>query len=549
MLYACHQHEIWSKRTQIVFTVTLEGEQVGEGPRFALDGENFALGQVVGVGKHRLTITLPEALPFETNFFVWYGKHDLGPIDLKRTRGFLVISVSPAAPRLLVRGSHFSLALTNTTGITSSVPLDTYDIVADYGLIKDNCVAKVALDSGAVHVVRPRLGALVASCNQTGATYELYSSEKRRLSTGDLPIGLLWLQEGPYTLQVRHGKNTKEHQFIVQELSTNIVNIEFSYGAFSPSTEPPGAEILDESQAILGTTPATIRGLLIGKRTITLRKAGYEPVAVQIEVLPEATNVFHTNLVSRTYAGALRAAQTFNSRGDYAATLRAALDALQAKPGDEEALLLQTEALYQLALKRAKDAADRSDFTNAVREVREALQTHPGAPLAQGLLEEYSKQMGLQHEQILRRPSEIFANAEARWGNDGRLFKTQQTKTVMKPEVAREKILHAFLWDEPKISAVKNGVDREDLFDIQGTQEFRGGLRRFLVTGAHSPTNGTHIFYKVMEYKLTGRFGGAKEEIPLDPSDPSLSEQQRKQVSEGAKILRQKLGDAGVLGQ
>ena len=61
------------------------------------DGKPIISGQKIPLGNHTFAVTLPKGEPFSTNLFVWYGDHNLGTIDLKRTMGTLSVTADPPA--------------------------------------------------------------------------------------------------------------------------------------------------------------------------------------------------------------------------------------------------------------------------------------------------------------------------------------------------------------------------------------------------------------------------------------------------------------------
>ena len=70
----------------------------------------------ISLGSHRLIIKQPKAETFSTNFFAWYGRHDLGRLDLRRAMGTLVMTADPAAKMITISGPEFSLTFNNSTG-------------------------------------------------------------------------------------------------------------------------------------------------------------------------------------------------------------------------------------------------------------------------------------------------------------------------------------------------------------------------------------------------------------------------------------------------
>src|SRR4051812_13613729 len=89
-------------------------------------------GSQIDVGRHRLTLTHRKAETVTTNIFAWYGGCDLGDVVLKRSRATLALTVNPPAQSLLISGPEFRIELTNSAGLTSSIPTDAYLVTAKW---------------------------------------------------------------------------------------------------------------------------------------------------------------------------------------------------------------------------------------------------------------------------------------------------------------------------------------------------------------------------------------------------------------------------------
>jgi len=97
-LYGIRTHQRLMEKTRLDFTVTLQGQPHFEAST-TFDGKPMVSGQKISLGNHTFAVTLPKAEPFSTNMFVWYGGHDFGTIDLKRTMGTLSVSADPPIAR------------------------------------------------------------------------------------------------------------------------------------------------------------------------------------------------------------------------------------------------------------------------------------------------------------------------------------------------------------------------------------------------------------------------------------------------------------------
>src|ERR1700723_1471844 len=130
VLYGIRTHQRLMEETRLNFSVSMQGLAIDANASF--DGNPAFSGQKIPLGNHTFTITHPKGETFSTNMFVWYGEHDLGTIVLKRQMGTLSVSADPPAPFLFIRGSEWSVTLTNSHGFTVTVPTDQYTIESRY---------------------------------------------------------------------------------------------------------------------------------------------------------------------------------------------------------------------------------------------------------------------------------------------------------------------------------------------------------------------------------------------------------------------------------
>ena len=183
VLYGIRTHQRLMEKTRLVFTVTMQGQPHYEAST-SFDGKPVISGQKIPLGNHTFVVTLPKGEPFSTNMFVWYGEHNLGTIDLKRTMGILAVTVDPPAPFLFIRGPEWSVTLTNSSGLTTSVPTDQYTVESRYAHWDHTDDVTVFAGSTATWRIAPRLGAVRLSCNQSDATFQLLALDDRQEEAG-----------------------------------------------------------------------------------------------------------------------------------------------------------------------------------------------------------------------------------------------------------------------------------------------------------------------------------------------------------------------------
>jgi hypothetical protein len=138
VLYGIRTHQRWMEKTRLNFSATLAGQTVFPEAAATIDGQPIVSGQRISLGSHIFTVTHPKGETYSTNLHIWYGGQNLGTIDLKRAIGTLSVTANPAADWLVIRGPEWSMTLTNSSGLTKSVPTDQYEIEASYPPLEEN---------------------------------------------------------------------------------------------------------------------------------------------------------------------------------------------------------------------------------------------------------------------------------------------------------------------------------------------------------------------------------------------------------------------------
>jgi len=357
ILFGIRTHQRLMEKTRLYFNLTMQGKEerylqslldAGETPFGAtatFDGKTILAGQKIPLGHHTFTITHPKTEPFSTNLFIWYGAHDFGTIDLKRAKGTLVVIVDPPAPLLSVEGPEYSMTSTNSPGLNASIPTDQYTVTARYR--HSEWRQSVAVFANTINPLKvaPRFGSLQLTCDQSGATYQLLRLNDELVETGDLPASVSDLPEGTYKLVAWHHNHEWTEQLFVQAGRTNTLPVEFQYGTAVLDSTPSGAEVFTTDGRERGVTPLTLTELQPGPWKFNLKLYNYEPATATLAIAGNQTNTIHTNLVSQSYTGAMRAARQFMNDAKYDRAAESLADALRVQPGDSAATALQKEAV------------------------------------------------------------------------------------------------------------------------------------------------------------------------------------------------------------
>jgi hypothetical protein len=562
VLYGIRTHQRLMEKTRLNFSVSMQGQAIDATATF--DGKPAFSGQNISLGNHTFVVTHPKGETFSTNLFIWYGEYNLGTIDLKRAKGILAVTADPPASLLSIRGPEWSVTLTNSPGLTATVPTDQYTVESRYAHWERADDITVNAGSTAAWRIAPRLGAVQLSCNQSNATFQLLTLNDRQLETGEFPSLITELPEGNYKLISQHHGHERNQMVAIKAGVTNDNPVEFLYGAAVLETEPAGASAQDGRGRDWGVTPLNLRELSPGTLQLTLHRAGYEPVPVLLTIIANETSTFRTNLISTGYTGAMKSARQYMGAADYNRALQATGDALVAKPDDAEAIALQREATGLGQLQHAKTLAATGDYINGGKELALALQSLPGNAEIPQLIADYKQHEPEQIERLrverLNRPKQVFDTALEIY-MDANLFDEHELKTSKPAKEAASAIASALLYVQPTYKINVNNSPQPETYEIVGMQDVSGvlvasGLRRCIIVCGQTTDNETEILYKVLEYgtkhnvSMPGllAFRDDVQYIPINPSKiTNMSDKLKAQLQAGVSNLTVRI--QGAIGQ
>jgi tetratricopeptide (TPR) repeat protein len=565
VLYGIRTHQRLMETTRLEFTVTMQGQPHFEATT-TFDGKPIVSGQKIPLGNHTFAVTLPKGEPFSTNLFIWYGDHNFGTIDLKRTMGTLSVTADPPAPFIFIRGPEWSVTLTNSSGLTQSVPTDQYTVESRYGHWGHADDVTVFSGTTAAWFIAPRLGAVQLSCNQSDANFQLLTLDDRQEEAGGFPTLITELPEGNYKLISQHHGHQQNQTLAVKAGTTNDSPVEFLYGAAMLETEPPEATVQDGNGRDWGITPLNLPELVPGTLQFTLHRSGYEPVAVSLEISANQTNIYQTNLVSTGYTGGMKAARQFMAVSDYDKALEEVDNALLAKPDDADAIILRHEAAGRDYIQRAKALGKLGDYIEGGKELTLALQSLPDNEEAKLLVADFKQHEPEEIERIriehLNSGTNTF-NAFVQGQSDEELFDSHILKTTMPVKDVEAAILDA-LRIQPAFQVTTDNSPTPDTFEIGAVQELStylatsAGRRQCFIVGAQTRPDETQIIYKVLEYKTEAQIKfsignligapGAVNYIPVSPARiPKMTDKLIAQIQYGVSNLTVRI--QGAIGQ
>ena len=548
-------HQVMLEKSRLQFSLTLAHQTLPYVATVTLDGLPAMNGQRLSLGHHTLTITHPKVETFTTNFFGWYGGLDCGTIDLKRAQGSLNVSAHPPAQTITITGPEFSLTLNDSAGTNILVPTDTYHVSAEYARWSDAKDVVVAPAYSLPCSFTPQLGALSLTCNQSGATYVVRDNNGRTIENGDVPATLTGLPVDTYQMTVTFHQHELQKQLFVAPNKTNEVPFAFVFGSTLVLSTPAGASVYNAGGNYLGVTPLLVTELLPGNTEFKLQLSSHQDAVVPALVAADQTNTVSTNLISWAYLNGLQFAQHDFELGDFRSTLKYLEQALEAKPGDAEALALQAKAKARLPIQTAKELAGQGDYVGADKLLQTALASFPDDGELKHLMTDYktheTEQLSQQQDQSTRA---VF-DADCQKLAVARFFEPHEFVTSKKsPDDFKMELVRLYADEAPK---AKVTVDRmpqpgvhEILFEQASPNPLEMARREMLVVIGKGKNDQTLVLFKNFEYqrRMNGNtlnivIGGSMEDnwVPLHSSQVQMTPAYEEQVKVGYRMMMRKV--------
>jgi tetratricopeptide (TPR) repeat protein len=576
LMFAYRSHQKWNAQTSILFDPVLNGSRVWIESSATVDGQTYSSGRQLNIGWHTLTVTHPKTKSYRTNLFVWYGVNDLGAIALERATGTLAISANPGARLIQIQGPEFSLTLTNSSGMTSSVPTDRYIVEATYRHWRDSSLVAVEPGRYAAKTFAPKLGTLHIAASHDDASFQILGEKDRLIESGTLPVNLSELPEGNYRLVSRRKADQREMPVMVNAGVTNPVQVEFIYGQAVIASEPAGAAV-SRGRDELGKTPLTLTELKPGKFEFMLKLDDYEPVIASLQIAADQTNSFRTNLVSRFYVRAMERADRLYAEKKFELAAAAAKEALTYKADDTVALRLQSEATGRGHLARAESLGQRGDYSAAIEAAKISIVWLPESAQAKTLLAELTRRDQERVEAEQKRQAEVAeqkrkqeeaeTRARQRQQSINRLntqfdamnrnyknapaFSRHEMVVTNEAQSAATKINSALFGGQPAFEILKYEWLLGDAFMIQARQKIGIGYRECLIIGGNVQPGEMHVLYKVFEYenppelKMLNGFLSAATSIKVTSEDPQVEQRKAERfqarIKEGVQLVKSRI--------
>ena len=309
-----------------------------------------------------------------------------------------------------------------------------------------------------------------------------------------------------------HNRQIQKSVFLTAGV-TNEMTAKFVLGTARLLSDPSGVSVESADGSYLGSTPLDVPDLPLQPVQFKLSKPGYEPVTVRADIVADQTAICRTNLIDARYRPALQATRQYLAAANYESAAQAIGEALLAKPGDFDALALQTEANTHLSVERQR--------------------------LAQ-----------------LKRPRMVF-DALCEKNQDAGLFKEYEFKTSLPAQEVSSAIVKA-LQASPQAFDIQNSwAAPPNTFETVAHQTFSLGIlggseRKCLLVVGQTKAGETQILFKVLEYQIKHiiqanmQFNVSDDKllIPVHSSQMQMNDNLLARLRDGVQIVTEKIKQA-----
>ena len=360
--------------TRLGMSVVIDGKEPDGSILINVDGGAHRLDAPIAIGYHSIEVGSPYAEPIAFRRFVWYGRTELGRIDLRRSKLDVVVEASPRPDRVEIsndQGSRMS-----NHGVFTNLPAGRYVAMLTYGDLTASEPVEVVRGKGSVSL-RSQIAGVELSSDRPDAEFELVPVSDGERATGKLPSEFRWMRSGPYRLLARRGDYRRESRITLEPGITNRIGVDFPYGALDVQSVPAGASVfLGGKEA--GITPIVFSEVIPGRQKLEIAKTGFDRVFQGIEVAAQRTNVVIAQLTNTTVRELKSRAEESIARANYSLARGYLEDVLRTDPNDGAS----TELLRSIKPKALREEAGvlTSDgkLATAIGKIDEALALLPG---------------------------------------------------------------------------------------------------------------------------------------------------------------------------
>jgi hypothetical protein len=493
----------------------------------------------VGLGWHRLSISQPKFVPFEKRLFVFYGEHDLGKIVLSRERGLISIHANPAAQTLRVNGPEYSATFTNSFGLTSSIPMDTYVVEAQYahGTERSQTVVEASHEKAPI-IFGAKLGTLQLTSTVRDARFSMYRGSGEFVLDGVIPKRIEQLPEGLYSIKADLLGNVRELTITILPKQVVETNIVFFYGTAKIESDPPEASVWRGSEQ-WGTTPLLATNVSPGELRFTLKRHGYHDLQISTIVAANETNYTFAQLTNFLFPEALKELTQAIESTNLQSTTRALSDAFDSRPYDQARGQGNSWTNDIIALSKLEIENNYEAAWELVQTLLKTVEPNTAAKLENALKCRKAEAKAERIREQAKHIKSVYLSAVSAVQNSDP-FEDYQTQIARDPEVLQASIKQALETQQPRFHVSRQAKLGRDCFVIEADEVFPDGMRKcVLVLGPKEPGI-CLIFFRVLE--LLPPNGGVGDWVPItDQKGAQISPEKEAQIRTGIETISSRL--------
>jgi len=261
-------HVALLNRTTLSFSVTVDGKplSLSESPVATLDEQPFASAEKIRIGRHKLSISLPNAESLQRQFWTFYGTNNLGNLNLESSKGSLHISVEPlpALVRLEQNGQVFHR--TNAPLILEALPVGDYMAIVRREDYEERLPLKIQRHEARETHIKLKIGTAQLSSEPPDAEYEL--SGHGKLWRGKVPVRLENIPAGTFVFSAMRQGRAIQREISIKAGELTSEQLQFPYGSIEVDSLPSGLAV-SVGGTPRGTTPETLQQIMPGSYTLT----------------------------------------------------------------------------------------------------------------------------------------------------------------------------------------------------------------------------------------------------------------------------------------
>jgi len=288
-------HKSLSGSVTLSFGLSLDGKPLAstKRPDVRVDGQPIGSGGRITPGRHRVTVQLQDAEPFERRCWVFYGAKQLGVLPLESSKGSLAVTVNPSPAAIMVQRLGQTFFEGSSPLKVEKLPVGDYALVVRRGQYQEGHQVRIQRQEKAEVKIDLNLGSVELSADPADAEFEMSGNGRRW--QGKLPFRVDDVPVGSYQLVARRKGWELDRDVSVARGSVAVKITEFPYGSISVASEPTGL-IISTNRVEVGKTPLVIREVRPGSYSLTASDGENDLVApINVGPKQEAKHsfVFH----------------------------------------------------------------------------------------------------------------------------------------------------------------------------------------------------------------------------------------------------------------